>query len=302
MPARPATGWALLAGAALCAVALGSPARAASLTFDEEFTSFVSSPDGSAGWMTSFPGENRSLWSNHDGEWYSDSSEEGPPYDLNNPFSLKNGILTITAQPWNAPDSLSYTSGIITTYTSFSQLYGIFSIRAKLPAGQGMWPAFWLLPASNQYTSEIDVFEVLGQAPSVAYVSTHGADSSGNWSSNVQPIQTVNTSDGFHVFSVDWGPQTTTFSIDGKTVSTQATPASMNTPMYMLVNLAVGGQWSWPGPPDATTPMPSTMQVAWVRAYATKYTKLVSGTRAIRAGLRPGAVGAVTAPLPQPPG
>ncbi len=280
--ARPVTTWALLAGAALCAAAFGSPARAAAtLTFDEEFTSFVSSPDGSAGWMTSFPGENRSLWSNHDGEWYSDSSEEGPPYNLNNPFSLKNGILTITAQPWNAPYGLPYTSGVITTYKSFSQLYGIFSIRAKLPAGQGLWPAFWLLPASNDYTSEIDVFEVLGQAPSVAYVSTHGADSSGNWSSDVQPIQTVDTSDGFHVFSVNWGPKTTTFSIDGKPVSTQATPASMNTPMFMIVNLGVGGEWSWPGPPDGNTPMPAILQIAWVRAYATNFTKLVSGNQAI---------------------
>ena len=275
---RSPTMWALAATALMGGAGLGVPAHAGTLTFDEEFTSFVSSPDGSAGWMTSFPGENRSLWSNHDGEWYSDSSVGV------NPFSWKNGILTITAAPagpGDAPDGLPYTSGIITTYKSFSQLYGLFSIRAKLPAGQGMWPAFWLLPASNQYTSEIDVFEVLGQAPSVAYVSTHGADSSGNWSSNVQPIQTVDTSDGFHIYSVNWGPQTTAFSIDNKIVSTQATPASMNTPMFMIVNLAVGGEWSWPGLPDASTPMPSKMQIAWVRAYATKYTKAVSGTRAI---------------------
>ena len=122
---------------------------------------------------------------------------------------------------------------------------------------------------------------MLGQTPSTVYVSTHGADTSGTWSSDVQPIQTVDTSDGFHVYSVNWGPQTTVFLIDGKVIATQATPASMNTPMYMIVNLAVGGQWSWPGLPDATTPMPSTMKIAWVRAYATKYTQSITGTRAI---------------------
>ena len=282
---RRGPGWTLLAGLAMIIGAgFGSasmaspPASALTRTFNEDFTNFVSSPDGSAGWMTSFPGQNRSLWSNHDGEWYSDSSVGV------NPFSVDHAILSITARPagpGDAPDGLPYTSGIITTYTSFSQLYGIFSMRAKLPAGQGMWPAFWLLPASNQYTSELDVFEVLGQAPSTAYVSTIGADSSGNWGSDVQQVQTVDTSSGFHVYTVNWGPQTTVFSIDGNVVSTQATPASMNTPMYMLINLAVGGQWSWPGPPDATTPMPSTMKIAWVRAYATKFTKSVSGTRAI---------------------
>ena len=269
----------ILAGLVMsCGTGLAAPAPVATLTFDEEFTSFVSSPDGSAGWMTSFPGQNRSLWSNHDGEWYSDSSVGV------NPFSLTNGILGITAAPagpGDAPDGLQYTSGIITTYTSFSQLYGVFSLRAKLPAGQGLWPAFWLLPASNQYTSELDVFEVLGQTPGTDYVSTIGADKTGAWASNTQALQVADTSDGFHVYKVDWGPREIVFLIDDKVVARSPTPASMNTPMYMIINLAVGGEWSWPGTPNATTLFPATMQLDWVRAYSTKYTKAIAGTRAI---------------------
>ena len=201
-----------------------------------------------------------------------------------NPFSLNNGVLSITAAPagpGDAPDGLQYTSGIITTYTSFSQTYGLFEIRAKLPAGQGLWPAFWLLPASNQYTSELDALEVLGQAPKTAYFTAIGANQEGAWSSNTQQLQTVDTSAAFHTYAVDWGPREIVFFVDGQKLATSPTPASMNTPMYMLINLAVGGEWSWPGPPDSTTPMPATMQIKWVRAHATKYTRSVSGTRAI---------------------
>jgi beta-glucanase (GH16 family) len=84
------------------------------------------------------------------------------------PFSGSNAVLTVSATPaapGSNPYNLPYDSGLITTYTSFHQLYGYFEVRAELPAGAGSWPAFWMLPASNQYTSELDVFEVRGQDP-----------------------------------------------------------------------------------------------------------------------------------------
>ncbi len=265
--------------ALLCAVAAGTPAQAAVVkTFDDEFTSFSWSPDGSNGWMTTFPWSGlRTLSGNYEAEFYSDASVGV------NPFSLYQGKLSITAAPtdpstnwYNQP----YTSGLITTYKSFSQLYGIFQVRAQLPAGRGLWPAFWLLPANGQYTSELDVFEVLENAPNVLYSTTHGSTDD-SWASDCQQLQVPDTADGYHIYSVDWEPRTITFRIDGVVTATAATPASMNTPMFILLNLAVGGQGSWPGAPDATTPFPAVMKIDWVRAYATKNTVQVSGTRAI---------------------
>src|SRR5579872_6790192 len=106
------------------------------LTYDDEFNNFTSSPDGSQGYQTTFYFGGRSLPSNGEHEFYSDSSVGV------NPFSLQNGALDINAQPGGPA---AYTSGLITTEGMFSQTYGYFEIRAQLPQGQGLWPAFWLL-------------------------------------------------------------------------------------------------------------------------------------------------------------
>src|SRR5579871_6822795 len=98
--------------------------------------------------MTTYPydGESaRTLPGNKEAEYYSDPSVG------ENPFSLSGGVLHIAAKPAAAgsnPYGLPYDSGLITTYKSFSQLYGYFEVRAELPAGTGLWPAFWLLPSS----------------------------------------------------------------------------------------------------------------------------------------------------------
>jgi beta-glucanase (GH16 family) len=266
---------------ALLMAGLAAPAMAAGrMTFDDEFTTFVSSPDGSAGWMTAYPyqGEaSRTLSGNNEAEYYSDSSVGV------NPFSVHNGVLSIVAAPaapGSNPYNLPYTSGLITTFGSFSQLYGIFKVRAKLPAGQGLWPAFWLLPSSDIYTAELDVFEVLGQVPTTLYATTHGS-TGGVWSSDSQTLQVSDTSQHFHVYSVDWEPLSTNFSIDGRVIATAPTPASMNTPMYMLLNLAVGGAGSWPGPPNASTRFPATMSIDWARAFTSPNTQMVSGRAAL---------------------
>jgi hypothetical protein len=166
----------VLHAAALTAIATTAvipKASAKSVTFDENFKIFTWSPDGSKGWMTTFPyaGESaRTLPNNHEAEYYSDSTVGV------NPFSVNSGILTITAAPAAQPNpyNLPYTSGLITTYKSFHQTYGLFEIRAKLPAGQGLWPAFWLLPSDDKYTAELDAFEVLGSNPSQLFATVHG--------------------------------------------------------------------------------------------------------------------------------
>src|ERR1700712_1196581 len=248
-------------------------------TFDEEFNVFISSPDGSTGtWMTTYPygGEAAdTLTANDEAEYYS-SDVSGS----NSPFSLSGGNLNITASPAAAgsnPYGLPYTSGLITTYASFTQTYGYFEISAKLPSGQGLWPAFWMLPANNLYTSELDVFEMIGSNTSAISSSSHGL-TGGVWGGLSQGFAVADTSTGFHTYGVDWEPTLTTFYMDGVALGIVATPASMNTPMYMLLNLAVGGTGRWPGGPNAATTFPAALQIDYVHAYATAATTYVGGS------------------------
>lgn len=246
------------------------------MTFDDEFNNFSSSTDGSNGWMTQLPYGGAAAYTladNDEAEFYSNSSIGY------NPFSLNNGVLSITAQPGSNSLGLPYNSGAITSFKSFAQTYGYFEVDAKLPAGQGLWPAFWLLPASGVYSSELDVFEQLGSAPSTIFSTVHG-DTNGSWGVVSQAVQTVDTSAAFHTYGVDWEPDTTTFYIDGKVTASASTPASMNVPDFLLLNLAVGGNSSWPGSPNGSTSFPASLQIDYVRAYATANTRDISGSAA----------------------
>ncbi len=227
------------------------------LTFTDEFNSFSASPDGSTGlWKTTYANGNRTLGSNGELQFYSDSSVGV------NPFSIQNGVLDITASPGSNPLGLPYNSGAITTQSSFSQLYGYFEVRAEMPAGQGLWPAFWLLPADGSWPPELDVFEVLGNDPTTLYFSTH----SQTQATQGTTLKVADVSQGFHTYGVMWTPTEVDMYIDGKEVAVMNTPADMNKPMYMLVNLAVGGYW--PGQPNASTPFPANMLIDYVHAYA----------------------------------
>lgn len=241
------------------------------LVFDDEFNSFTSSGNGTSGsWMTNFTfgGEGAyTLSSNHESQFYS-SETTGP----NSPFSLKDGVLNITAFKASNWYNLPYTSGLITTAKSFSMTYGYFEARMQLPAGQGLWPAFWMLPVTpNGSPTELDSLEMLGNDPTTIYSTTHGS------SGVSQAFHVSDTSAGFHTYGVDWEPITTTFYMDGRQLGSTLTPTSMNSPMYMLLNLAVGGNGSWPGAPNAATITPATMQVDYVRAYTTAGTTYVGG-------------------------
>jgi beta-glucanase (GH16 family) len=251
------------------------------MTFSDDFKSFSNSPDGSnATWMTSYPyggDAARTLAGNNEQQYYSDSSVGA------NPFSVSNGVLSITASPGSNPAGLPYNSGVITTDNSFSQTYGYFETRAELPAGQGLWPAFWMLPSSIVYSSELDIFEVLEARPSNVISTLHGWYGD-TWAQNASYYNGGDTSTGFHTYGVDWEPDTTTFYMDGNAMASAPTPTSMNDPMFMILNLAVGGNGSWSGPPDASTVFPATMQIDYVHAYATAGTKFVGGPAAINSG------------------
>lgn len=249
-------------------------------TFAGDFTSFPNSPQGSAGtWATTYPFGGvtaRTLPANHEAEYYSDSSVGA------NPFSVNNGVLTISATPATTPNAqgLPYNSGVISTQNSFAQQYGYFEMKAKMPSGNGLWPAFWLIPKDGSYSAELDVVEQLGNNPTQDIITIH--DWAGNDAQTTQISPTVaDTSAAFHTFGVDWEPQTSTFYFDGKVMGMAPTPAGMNKPMIMMANLAVGGAGSWPGAPDASTAFPANMQIAYIHAYATAATTNVSGGTAM---------------------
>ncbi len=181
------------------------------------------------------------------------------------------GYLNLTASKLTTPIvsggvDYYYTSGVVTTYQKFSQSYGMFEINCKVPAGNGFWPAFWLLPEDESWPPEIDVFEILGQQPNTAYFTYHyqinnDGQNHGSGSSSVGP----NYSAGFHTFSIIWNPAEIVWYVDG-VEQFQTTNYITSKPMYMLANLAVGG--SWPVPPDSSTPFPSAMTIDYIRAYA----------------------------------
>ena len=255
---------------------------AMTMTFDDEFSTFSSSPNGSVGWMTSWPygGINaRAMPGNGDATYYSDFSVGV------NPFSVSNGILDLTAtasSPGGNPDGMPYTSGVMTTYNSFAQTYGYFEINAELPSGAGLWPSFYMQSMDN--TAELDIFEVLGINPSTLYATATQHVIGGASYSTTNAVIIPDASAAFHTYGVDWEPDTITFYMDGNVIATAPTPASMHQPMYMIVGMGVGTPGSWAGAPDANTVFPATMQIDYIRAYATAATISVSGSDAILPG------------------
>lgn len=157
-----------------------------------------------------------------------------------------------------------YTSGMISSFGHFAQQYGYFEIRAKFPKGKGFWPAFWLLPANKQWPPEIDVLEILGHEPDKVYFTNHWLDAAGVHRSHGQSFTGPDLSAGYHSFAIDWEPGAITWYLDGveRARSTAGVPAE---PMYVIANLAIGGDW--PGNPDATTPFPGFMDVDYIRVY-----------------------------------
>ncbi len=173
------------------------------------------------------------------------------------------------------------TSARIKTKGLQSFIYGHFEARLRLTRGQGVWPAFWLLgdrvgqvgwPAGG----EIDIMENIGSRPSNVYGTLHGPGYSGDHGiQQMHPLPGgVPYSRGYHIFAVDWAKDSITWSVDGQAYQT-LTPASLpkgtkwvynDAPFHLILNLAIGG--GWPGNPDATTALPQTLFVDYVRVRA----------------------------------
>jgi beta-glucanase (GH16 family) len=232
-------------------------------TFSEDFKHFAASAngvvDGRPAWRTAFIGGERTLTNNHEAEWYQDAGTGGP-------FRVVDEVLEISAAPMaGLPQGMKYRSGLITSQRLFNQRYGYFEMRAQLPMGKGLWPGFWLLPSAGGWPPEIDVMEMLGHAPRVYYASLHARPPDGKPIDEITAIPAPDLSTRFHVFGVSWRPDRMGFYLDDVLVHESATPADMRQEMYLLANLAVGDEGSWPG--QASPTQSGVLRIAWIRAW-----------------------------------
>lgn len=205
-------------------------------------------------------------WGNSELQYYTDRPEN---------IKVENGMLKITAQK-EAFMGSQYTSARILTKGLFEQKYGRFEARIKLPWGQGIWPAFWLLGANSDEVSwpqcgEIDIMEYRGQEPTTVQGTVHGPGYSGGESVfKSYSLQNDRFDTDFHVFGIEWGENYINFYVDD-VLYNQITPDDVtgewvfNHPFYIIMNVAVGGNFV--GSPNNETSFPQTMLVDYVRVY-----------------------------------
>ena len=190
------------------------------------------------------------------------------------PFKVKDGVLSITAS--RTPPALKtvlfdneYISGILTTQSRFSQKYGYFEMRAKIPVGVGVWPAFWMLADDGGWPPEVDIMEGRGQQPGDIVMTTH-------W--RIPETQRVErcgfdfrVSDAptvFHDYGVLWQPDRITYFIDRQPVSEIKVPVGFGVPMYMIVNLAMGSKtFEGVGFVDGESPNVVAFEIDRISAY-----------------------------------
>jgi beta-glucanase (GH16 family) len=207
-------------------------------------------------------------WGNNELQFYTDREEN---------LFLAEGKLHIVARAEQHVNR-NYTSARIRTIDKGDWTYGKFEVRAKLPEGQGLWPAIWMMPTDNVYggwpqSGEIDIMEALGHETNKAYGSVHYGP---QWPNNQFRTGSLTLSEGtftedFHVFSIIWEPGRIRFFINDQLyfLVTPTHLAPHNWPFdqkfHFLLNVAVGG--TWPGNPDSTTEFPQEMVVDYVRIY-----------------------------------
>lgn len=196
---------------------------------------------------------------------------------------IDDGKLVIKAlkETYTGPDGTrAYTSARLRTKYKGDWKYGRFEISTKLPIGQGLWPAIWMLPTDWVYggwaaSGEIDIMELLGQDPVRVYGTLHYG---GGWPNNTQSGNSYVLTSGsftstFHVFTLEWEQNKFRWYVDGILYQTQSSwysangdyPAPFDRRFHLLLNVAVGG--NWPGNPDNTTTFPQSMIVDYVRVY-----------------------------------
>ncbi|MFD3538618.1 family 16 glycosylhydrolase [Streptomyces sp. NPDC058662] len=247
-------------------------AAVAAQTWSDEFEGPAGRGPDAAKWTVETGG---SGFGNHELQYYTNSTS--------NAALDGQGNLVITArkntdaglQCWYGP--CQYTSARLNTAKTFTQAYGRFEARIKIPRGQGIWPAFWMLgndlgTVGWPNSGEIDIMENVGREPSTVHGTVHGPGYSGAGGLGAAYSLPGGRAfaDDFHVFAVEWSPNSIVWSVDGTTYKT-LTPSGTNGnkwvfdhPFFLILNVAVGGDW--PGSPDASSTFPQTMTIDYVRA------------------------------------
>ncbi|HVE27504.1 MAG TPA: family 16 glycosylhydrolase, partial [Sporichthya sp.] len=207
-----------------------------------------------------------------------ESNNELELYTANN-VSEASGSLKLEARKQNAVawngKTYNYTSGMVSTggspYSSpakapgFTFTYGYVEARVKVPAGKGMWPALWLLPNDHSWPPEIDVMEIIGSKPTQTNMHYHYTKSDGSDGDIGNAWTGPDFSAGWHTFGVDWEAGSLVWYVDGVERARYTGSAVTSKASYLLLNLAVGG--NWPGAPDSTTAFPADYLVDYVRVF-----------------------------------
>jgi len=257
----------------LCGLLWGRAAAAQSsngwnLVWSDEFNQPDGSPPDPVKWTfeTGAGG-----WGNHELEYYTSRT---------NNVRIEGGKLVIEARQENYHGS-SYTSARLKTQGKAAWTYGRFEARIQIPRGQGIWPAFWMLGSSIDagvpwpQCGEIDIMENIGREPTLVHGTVHGPGYSGG-SAIGGPCALPGGAafaDDFHVYAIEWTTNQIKWFMDGRqyfSVNPASLPAGKTwvykQPEFLLLNLAVGGDW--PRNPDGTTTFPQRMTVDYVRVYA----------------------------------
>ncbi|WP_249414100.1 MULTISPECIES: glycoside hydrolase family 16 protein [Alteribacter] len=195
--------------------------------------------------------------------WPAEKNNELQYYTPEN-VSVRNGNLILSSKIEIYEDR-SYTSGAVHSKDKFSFKYGKIEMRARLPEGKGMFPAFWLLPnIDHTWLPEIDILEMLGDKPNEIWMVVHWEDEEGNLSSDFSSYYGSDYSKGYHTYGIEWNPSEIRWFIDGieRFKTNQFVP---HEEMYLYINTAIGGDW--PGSPDKTTSFPQFFEVDYVRVY-----------------------------------
>lgn len=237
------------------------------MVWGDEFT--ADGAPNAANWNFDI-GTGQNGWGNNELQYYTNRPEN---------IEVKNGMLYITAKRETFQGS-NYTSAKITTKGLFEKKYGRFEAKIKLPWGQGLWPAFWLLGDDSNGTvvwpaiGEIDIMEYRGQQPTITHGSIHGPGySAGEAVTKSYSLPNDRFDTGFHIFGIEWGPSYINYYVDD-VLYNQITPSKLpkgtkwvfnDNQFYIIINLAVGG--SFVGSPNAQTEFPQEMIIDYVRVY-----------------------------------
>ncbi|MGH7439106.1 MAG: glycoside hydrolase family 16 protein [Polyangiaceae bacterium] len=215
-------------------------------------------------------------WGNQEFEYYTNGSQNAVQQD---------GYLVVTATPQGASQytcsypsngPCKYTSARLKTEGLFSQQYGRFEARAQMPTGKGLWPAIWMLgndigTVGWPKCGEIDFMETVGTDINRNHGTLHMPNNYGPSGTYSLPGG-ASYADGFHTFAIEWDPSSVKFFVDDNLYETQSSSVPSGDtwefsgqPFFLIINVAVGGQW--PGSPDSTSTFPQTLKVDWVRVY-----------------------------------